>query len=176
MVRGSIFLRGRSGASWRRRVDRCRRVFCWPGSGWPRMPVRASSSSSSPMSASRRRASAPLARCQRRAQPWEARAPHTGPHRWHSRISTVIGTMLGVRVRLPRSRLSSSRPPRLGRPCGPSHAIGCGDPRHGGHSPGFGGYEDDGDEQSSSRRGPDTAQSHAGAPSRPLGSSLSGSV
>ena len=29
---------------------------------------------------SRRRASAPLARCQRRAQPWEARPPHTGPH------------------------------------------------------------------------------------------------
>jgi hypothetical protein len=32
----------------------------------------------------------------------------------------------------------------------------------------------DGDEQSSSRRGPDTAQSYAGAPSRPPGSSLSG--
>ena len=52
--------------------------------------------------------------------------------------------------------------------------IGCADPRHSVHSPGFGAYEEGGDEQSSSRRGPDTAQSHAGAPSRPLGSSLSG--
>jgi hypothetical protein len=36
--------------------------------------------------------------------------------------------------------LSCSRPPRLGRPCGPSRAIGCADPRPGTHSPGFGAY------------------------------------
>jgi len=37
---------------------------------------------------------------------------------------------------LPRLRLSGSWPPRLGRPCGPSHAIGSAAPRHGVHSPG----------------------------------------
>ena len=51
-------------------------------------------------------------------------------------------------VRLPRSELSGSRPPRLGRPCGPSHAIGYGDPRPGTHSPGSSAYEEDGSEQS----------------------------
>jgi hypothetical protein len=50
-------------------------------------------------------------------------------------------------TRLPRSRLSGSRPPRLGRPSGPSHAIGCADPRPGDHSPGFGSDEEGGAEQ-----------------------------
>jgi hypothetical protein len=36
-----------------------------------------------------------------------------------------------------RCRLSSSRPPRQWRPCGPSHAIGCADHGPGGHSQGF---------------------------------------
>ena len=36
--------------------------------------------------------------------------------------------------------LSRSRPPCLGRPCGPSHAIGFADPRRGVHSPEIGAY------------------------------------
>jgi hypothetical protein len=55
-----------------------------------------------------------------------------------------------ARGRLPRSRLSSSRPPRLWLPYGPSHAIGYADPRPAVHSTGFGAYEEDGEVQSSS--------------------------
>src|SRR5258708_9669201 len=47
--------------------------------------------------------------------------------------------------RLPRLRLSGSRPPRPGRPCGPSHAIGSADPGSGSHSPCIGAYEEDGE-------------------------------
>src|ERR1022692_3590255 len=46
---------------------------------------------------------------------------------------------------LPRLQLSGSRPPRLGRPSGPSHAIGYADPRPGDHSPGCGAYEEEGE-------------------------------
>src|SRR5258708_39059054 len=41
----------------------------------------------------------------------------------------------GRNYRLPRSRLSGSRPPRPGPPCGPSHAIGYAYPGPGSHSP-----------------------------------------
>src|SRR5215471_4949469 len=43
--------------------------------------------------------------------------------------------------------LSGSRPPRLGRPCGPSHAIGFAEPRLDAQSQGIGACEKDGDDQ-----------------------------
>jgi hypothetical protein len=55
---------------------------------------------------------------------------------------------------LPRSRLSGSRQPSLGRSLAvASHAIGFADPRHDIHSPGFRSYEDDGDDQAGLRPG-----------------------
>ena len=66
--------------------------------------------------------------------PPAAHRAHTGSaagSAWLSGLSGVFGS------RLPRSRLSSSRPPRLGRPGGPSRTIGCADPRHGSRSPGI---------------------------------------
>jgi hypothetical protein len=48
--------------------------------------------------------------------------------------------------------LSSSRPPRLGRPYGPSHAIGYAAPRPGDHLQGSGAYQEDGEECSASAR------------------------
>jgi hypothetical protein len=86
------------------------------------------------------------ARRQRRRSALAARAAHAGPTRaWHAdprwlnepRVGRVRGIFFG-------SRLSSSRPPRLGRPCGPSHAIGCAAPRPGDHSQGSGAYQEDG--------------------------------
>jgi hypothetical protein len=55
-----------------------------------------------------------------------------------------IGTVLMSGAVFLAIDLSSSRPPRLGRPFGPSHAIGYADPRDGDRSPGFGAYEGDG--------------------------------
>src|ERR1700691_2157242 len=51
-----------------------------------------------------------------------------------------------VTIRMPSSSLemSSSQPPRLGRPEGPADALSYADPRHAYHSPGFGAYEGDG--------------------------------
>ncbi len=72
-----------------------------------------------------------------RALPWEARPGRTpgrcrADHRWLERTVARYGAeavFLG-------DPLSSSRVPRLGRPCGPSHAIGSADPRPGIHSHG----------------------------------------
>jgi hypothetical protein len=52
-----------------------------------------------------------------------------------------------VQGRIPRFRLSSSRLPRLGRPYGPSHAIGYADPRPSTHSQGFCACEEDGEKK-----------------------------
>jgi hypothetical protein len=73
--------------------------------------------------------------------------PPAPSHRWQPLTKRYDQQQRSVR--LPRFRLSGSRPPRLGRPCGPSHSIGYADPRHGGHSPGFGNDEDDGAAQES---------------------------
>jgi hypothetical protein len=64
-------------------------------------------------------------------------------------IRAVIGglaSVLNALVERFGDRLPGSRPPRLERPCGPSHAIGYADFRPGIHSPGVGAYEEDGGE------------------------------
>jgi hypothetical protein len=72
-----------------------------------------------------------------------------GPHL----VDTYV-TLRAWRVRTghslgcpPRVPLSGSWTPRLGRPCGPSRAIGSADPRPAARSPGFGAYEEGGEEQ-----------------------------
>jgi hypothetical protein len=102
----------------------------------------------------------PCARPTRRpaALPWEARPAR--PRRPEpTRALTSRQDQQAGGYRLPRSRLSGSRPPRPGRPCGPSHAIGYADPGPGSHSPGIGAYEDDG-----GGLGRDTILSWAGNP------------
>jgi hypothetical protein len=76
--------------------------------------------------------------------PPRGRADRGGPGRGH-----------GAVVRLPLCRLSGSRPPRLGRPCGPWRAIGFAGPRPGSHSRELGSDEEDGREQvAASEAGP----------------------
>ena len=87
---------------------------------------------------SRRRQMAPLAQRQRPGlclgRP--ARAARRAIHHRTRRIGWLHRHWWDAGLRLPRSRLSGSRPPHLGRPFGPSHAIGYADPRPGSRSPG----------------------------------------
>jgi hypothetical protein len=82
-----------------------------------------------------------------RAQPWEAR-PEPTPDPRPSKHTDRDGSnehRPSCRGPLPRSRLSSSRPPRLGRPLGVASRW-LRQPRPGTHSPGFGAYEEEGGE------------------------------
>ncbi len=74
-----------------------------------------------------------------RAQPCAARpGARRAARRGHADQGCSSGRWsLCRRGRLPRTRLSSSQPPPLGRPYGPSHAIGYADPKRGDHSQGI---------------------------------------
>ena len=106
----------------------------------------------------RRRLAAPLARAPAsRALPWDARLGRTPEHPPHGAVIWHGVTTIGKeqRVRLARSRLSSSRSPRPNRPAGIA-ARWLRQPRRGNHAPGFGAYEGTGRDSTLPAIGGDT--------------------